>query len=255
MKSMTWNRKKTLRLLAPAGIVVAVTGGAFLAPIGVASADSSEVEEGSINCDYTIRENSHSERLWDFRESRDAYLGFDSEVVRESRLEGKSTVDIAADYGMDVETLLVKGEEFHSYCYNQMVVSGEIDQEAADIMLANTMERFEELMYREPDESGRGQAGLGARDADSDVLDEEEHEGEGGEGRSEERGEEEGQDEGEEEGEEERDGEWRKEREGSGEGFEKRATKGNGEKAEGRGEDRKGNHQDVVDDSEPGAEE
>ncbi len=112
---------------------------------------------GTIECEHLNEELSAEERLAFFRAERDAYIGFDSDIVRgELRVDGLSLVQIAARYGMSDTDLLEAAEIFHSTCYQREVDAGNMSQTQAHRQLETTMERFSSLMGSLPCEGGFG---------------------------------------------------------------------------------------------------
>ncbi len=119
------------------------------------------VGDSEVDCEFHNAEASKEESLWNFRESRDIYLGFDSDVVRSLRLEqDASYVDVAAHYGVSEDALYASIETFHRHCFQELVANGELQQAQANSRFEATMERFTSLAPRTPSEVAAG-PGLG----------------------------------------------------------------------------------------------
>jgi len=114
-----------------------------------------------IECEYLFEdEDDPRVRVMNFRADRDRFFDIDSAVVQESRLDGLSFTEIAAEHGFDEVEVEQAAAAMHGYCYQQLI--GErLTAVQAEARFQRTIVRFSTLVDAEPTTDGRGAAGAG----------------------------------------------------------------------------------------------
>ncbi len=122
------------------------------------------VEDAS--CNYLDDELEATERLNNWRIARDEFLGIPHETTTDERLEQRTLVEIAGDFGYTEETLVQAAEALHTECNNRLVEAGDLTQQQADERVARSVESFASLMNSVPDDEGRGAGTRGQGDSE-----------------------------------------------------------------------------------------
>ena len=164
--------KTTRYLLSAALLTGGVTVGAFLSPIGLASADdespttstleSEEVSEGGVGEGYA-HTHAHRHRRGggepgERAEALAGVIGITTDELRAGFEAGQTLAEIAADHGVSGDELAAAMLAEMEERLDEAVAEGRIDAEKAEERLANAEEHIDEAINREP---GEGKGGFG----------------------------------------------------------------------------------------------
>ena len=167
--------KTTRYLLSAALLTGGVTVGAFLSPIGLASADdespttstleSEEVSEAGEGEGYT-HTHAHRHRRGggepgERAEALAEVIGITTDELRAGFEAGQTLAEIAADHGVSSDELTAAMLAEMEERLDEAVAEGRIDADKAEERLANAEEHIDEAINREPGERGEGKGGFG----------------------------------------------------------------------------------------------
>ncbi len=119
-----------------------------------AAADDPRVDD--IECLYlTGQQDDELARVLEFRADRDRFFDIESAVVLDSRTEGLTFTEIAAEHGYTADEVQAGAAAMHGYCFEQMIGT-ELTEATAERRFQTTMLRFAERADAEPVGNGDG---------------------------------------------------------------------------------------------------
>ncbi|MEM7337952.1 MAG: hypothetical protein AAF467_04835 [Actinomycetota bacterium] len=165
---------KAKRYIAAAALLTGgLTVGAFLSPVGLAGAQTDDADtdtSAEVEAESTDVETDGEDEGRKGRGNRGArseavadLIGVDVDTLREGREAGMTLAEIAAENGVDTDTLVAGLVDLASERMAEAVEAGRIDQADADEKLADATERITELVNAEPGERGEGRGHHGPR--------------------------------------------------------------------------------------------
>jgi len=161
---------KLKRFAIPTALVVGgVTAGSFLAPIGLASAQESDLDAADTDADATVEEGAEDDHQHRGRNGRgkggflrgglgtiEETLGLSAEEIRAGLAEGMTLADLAAEQGVSTDDLADALVATATERIDAAVADGKIDEDRAATAKERLEERIDAAIEAEPFALGRG---------------------------------------------------------------------------------------------------